>query len=214
MKKVCLLVAAMIMVATSASAQFIEPSEDTDSYWSVWGEWNPSTLSLEEDSESFSESITAFSLGLSRAFNLTESQPLFLEAGGGVQYAFKSDFMKKYFRETGVTFSMLSIKVPMSLIYKFDIPNTSVSLIPNAGLDFRFNILANYSGKALTKDVNLFDKDEIADTWNRFQIGWHIGLKAKIGENFLLGAAYGTDFSEIAKKTHISTATISLGYAF
>ena len=94
MKKVCLLVAAMIMVATSASAQFIEPSEDTDSYWSVWGEWNPSTLSLEEDSESFSESITAFSLGLSRAFNLTESQPLFLEAGGGVQYAFKSDFMK------------------------------------------------------------------------------------------------------------------------
>ena len=215
----CIAVAAMIMVAASASAQFTNARQsgsssvvNTDEWNSIWAEWNPSVFSPKHgDSESFN----AFSLGLSKAFNLTTSVPVFLEVGGGVQYSFASDFMDY----DDVTFSMLSVKVPLSLIYKFDIPNSSVSLMPNAGLDFRFNILAKLSGDYDDEDldVDLFDKDDMGssdNTWNRFQIGWHIGLKAKLGQSFLLGASYGSDFSEIAEKVHIKTTTVSLGFTF
>lgn len=206
-------VAAMIMVVTSASAQFTNVRQsgsssviNTDEWNSFWVEWNPSTFSPKRgDSESFN----AFSLGLSKSFSLTSSAPLFLEAGGGVQYSFASDFISD-----DIKLSMLSIKIPLSLVYKFDIPNSSVSLMPYAGFNLRFNILAKLSDD---DSLDLFDKDDMGgsdNTWNRFQIGWQIGLKAKLGQSFLLGASYGTDFSEISEKVHINTATVSLGFTF
>ena len=220
-------VAAMIMVTASASAQFTNMRQsgsssraNSDEWHSFWVEWNPSSIS--PDFKYLSDiSFNAFSLGLSKAFSLTPSAPLFLEVGGGVQYSFKSKFAEEYydffdfddFDDYDVKFSMLSVKVPLSLIYKFDIPNSSVSLMPNAGLDFRFNIFAKMSADG--HSVDLFDKDDMdGDTFNRFQIGWHIGLKAKLGQSFLLGASYGKDFSEIAENLHIHTATVSLGYIF
>ena len=67
------------------------------------------------------------------------------------------------------------------------------------------------------KDVNLFNKDDMGSddkTWNRFQVGWHIGLNVRINNQFLVGASYGTDFSEIVKKVKIHTASITVGYCF
>lgn len=49
-------------------------------------------------------------------------------------------------------------------------------------------------------------------TWNRFQIGWQIGLNARFNSKFLLGLSYGTDFSEIHKKGKIKTTSITIGY--
>jgi hypothetical protein len=67
------------------------------------------------------------------------------------------------------------------------------------------------------KELDLFDKNDMgsdAATWNRFQVGWHVGLKACINNQFLIGASYGTDFSEIAQKVKIHTATLVVGYCF
>lgn len=50
--------------------------------------------------------------------------------------------------------------------------------------------------------------------WKRFQVGWQIGLKSRIGNNFIVGVSYGKDFSEIAYKTTVQTTTISMGYCF
>lgn len=236
-----LALAALLAFNSGAYAQFTNTasstsssSVNTDGWNSFWIEWNPSTISSDtqgqggNDSGSSSKSLsfTAFSAGLSRAFSLTQGASLFLEAGGGVQYSFASDFPEK-----GTDFNMLSVKVPLSLIYLLDIPNSSLSLMPYAGIDLRFNILGKFkygggdvSGSDYYSDeyvsgsnsgsVNLFDKKEMGEPWNRFQIGWHVGLKARLGQSFMLGASYGMDFSEICEKTHINTVTVSLGFAF
>lgn len=222
--------AALLAINSGAYAQFTNStsstsssSVNTDGWNSFWVEWNPSTISSDTQgqgdygsgSSSKSQSFTAFSAGLSRAFSLTQGASLFLEAGGGVQYSFASDFGSK-----GTDFNMLSVKVPLSLIYLLDIPNSSLSLMPYAGIDLRFNILGKikygdeYVSGSNSGSLNLFDKEEMGEPWNRFQIGWHVGLKARLGQSFMLGASYGMDFSEIYEKTHINTVTVSLGFAF
>lgn len=208
-------VAAMLAITSGAYAQFTNSSSkssstklNTDGWSTFYAEYNPSNFVPKHgDNESFS----AFSLGLSKAFSVTQTAPVFLEAGFAAQYSFKSDM----FDYDDINFSMFSAKVPFSLVYKFDLPNSSISLMPNAGLDCRFNIIAKLSDD--DDSIDLFDKDDMGsskDTWNRFQIGWHIGLKALLGQSFLIGASYGSDFSEIAEDCHIQTVSLTLGSTF
>lgn len=210
-----IVVATCLAISSGAYAQFTNtPSRSsstsvtTDSWSTFYAEYNPSSFVPKHgDNESFS----AFSLGFSKAFNVTQSAPVFAEAGIAAQYSFASDF--EDFDD--INLSMLSAKVPLSLIYKFDIPNSSVSIMPNAGLDLRFNILAKLSDD--DDSINLFDKDDMGSskaTWNRFQIGWHIGLKALLGQSFMIGASYGSDFSEIFEDCHIQTVSLTLGTTF
>ena len=189
----------------------------------IYLQWNPSSFSPEVGS---SESFTGFSVGYNHAFGLTQSIPLYVEAGIGVQYSFwDGDF---YFRYEGQSVKLkdskvkiLSAKVPVSLMYKFDIPNSTISIVPNAGLDLRFNILGKLKNDQLEEfdkpSFNLFDKDDMLSddyTWNRFQIGWHVGVNFMFNNQFLVGASYGTDFSEIAKNSKVHTGSITLGYCF
>lgn len=239
-------VAALIAISTNVSAQ----QTNSNGWSSIWFEWNPS--SLNHDSKNIDdESFTGLSLGYSRAFNLSSSVPsLFAEIGLGVQYSFKTiDLIEQGglnqafydYMEPEAKFNMLSAKVPVSLMYAINIPNTPVTLIPFAGIDFRYNVLGklniNYNlsqeaeelleytyGKnwqyetgLIDNAYNLFSKNDMGgtrNTWNRFQIGWHIGLKARFGKNFLAGVSYGTDFSEIYNKASVSTTSINIGYAF
>lgn len=137
--------------------------------------------------------------------------------------------------------NMFSVKVPVNLTYKFSIPNSSISIAPYLGLTMRYNLSAkgksqyNLTSSAETylrsqgwskkdieetfgdKELNLFDKKDMGSekaTWKRFQLGWQIGLNARFSDTFLVGVSYGTDFSEIAEKTKISTTSITLGYTF
>lgn len=50
--------------------------------------------------------------------------------------------------------------------------------------------------------------------WLARELGWQIGIKGRINNNFLVGLSYGKDFGNIAKKVNISTAAITLGYCF
>lgn len=241
-------VAVLFAVATNASAQFTNASSKSSSTsvntggWStLWVEWNPSSFNVDVKGAD-DESFTGFSLGYSRAISVTSSLPLFVEAGLGLQYSFDTkDLGEEYgiedyyeYVDPKEKYSMLSAKVPVSLIYAFQIPNTSVALLPFAGIDLRYNIfgkkktewnlsgefedyLEDYYGKDYfsDEDCDLFDeKDMNKNEWKRFQIGWHIGLKARFNDKFMIGASYGTDFSEISKKTKIATGSITLGYTF
>lgn len=136
---------------------------------------------------------------------------------------------------------MFSAKVPVSLAYAFHIPETKLTLIPYLGLDLRCNIIGRASAKynltsagleqllqagftkqeinenLADKDLDLFDKNDMgsdAATWNRLQVGWHVGLNARINDQFLIGVSYGTDLSEIAQKVNIYTASLTVGYCF
>lgn len=228
-----LAMAAFLAVVTSASAQFTNttssksPSSsvgvNTDGWSTIWVEWNPSTMKY-DSKDADDESFTGLSFGYSQAFSLTSSIPLFAEVGLGIQYSFYSDAYEDdkddYTEE--IKFNMVSAKVPANLMYLFQIPNSSISLIPYVGVNFRYNILAKEKWTVegyyedIEEEYNLFDKDDMGKDakWNRFQLGWNIGAKARFGGKFLVSLSYGSDFSEIAKKTKISTTSISLGYTF
>lgn len=251
MKTKFLFVVAMLMASTTTFAQFLNSSAKSSSSfdggeWStIYVQWNPSSYVPDKgDSESF----TGLSIGYNKAFSISQSIPLFVEAGIGAQYSFYtkdlvSDLAEEYntsessirnLMDPEMKINMISAKVPISLAYTYQIPDSKITLIPYVGIDFRVNIIGKASAKynltsngktALKqagvsleeKDVNLFNKDDMGSddkTWNRFQVGWHIGLNVRINNQFLVGASYGTDFSEIVKKVKIHTASITVGYCF
>ena len=235
MKKIRLMaVLTLLSVCAGAFAQFTNSSSssinsnNTDGWSSLWIQYNPSTFKYDiEDADN--EDFTGISIGYSKAFSISQNTPLFIEAGLGLQYSFYDDDVvltavdddDYYYVEGDGKISVFSVKIPLNLIYKFDIENSNISLLPFAGLNLRYNL----SGKLKVEqddydyeeDYDLFDKKDMGSkdaTWKRFQIGWQIGLNAHIGQNFILGASYGQDFSEIAKKCKISTISVNVGYKF
>lgn len=222
MKKIFVFaIMAMFTLATQAQIVSSRSSRITttgsvgnyDGWNTIYLQWNPSSFSQEIGS---SESFTGFSLGYNHAFSLTQSIPLYVEAGIGVQYSFWDGV---FYGINNCKIKLLSAKVPVSLMYKFDIPNSTISIVPNAGLDMRFNILGKLKNDDLNRTLDLFDKDDmkygdVDISWNRFQIGWHVGVNFMFNNQFLVGASYGTDFSEIAKNSKVHTGSITLGYCF
>lgn len=205
--------AAFLVVSTGALAQ------SSKGWNTFYVEYNPISYNV-DISGADDESMTGFSVGYSKAFAVSPGTPLFVEAGLAGQYIFKSDFMDI----DDFNFNMISAKVPVNLAYKFDLKNSSVSFIPYVGVVARFNISGNVKYTGGTKDLkyDLFDKKDMEElkltadgkAFNRFQIGWQIGIKAKIGDSFILGLSYGSDFSEITKKVKVSTPAVMLGYTF
>ncbi len=207
MKKIILMAAMAVMTSTAFAQLMTGKSAAISKEFknkTFYLQWNPSSIVPDKGS---SQSFTGFSIGLNKAWGVSSSLPLYIESGLGIQFSFYS--------EDDADYKMLSAKIPLSLQYVYEIPNSSVEIIPNLGLDFRINAVgtAEYNGK----DYNLFDKDDMGGddyTWNRFQVGWHIGANARFNKKWLVGVSYGTDFSEIAKKAKIHTTSVTLGVCF
>lgn len=116
---------------------------------------------------------------------------------------------------------MISFKVPVNLLYKLEVSN-SVSILPYVGLTARFNIVANEhlefdNDDCDDEDYNLFDKKDMGSkdaTWKRLQLGYQIGTNVMFNDKWHLGLAYGSDFSEICKKTKFSTTSLTIGLDF
>lgn len=236
MKTRLFIATAMLMMSTASFAQFTNSgSSNIGDYNTIYLQWNPSSIVPKEgDSYSF----TGFSAGYNHAFSLSQNIPLYVETGVGIQYSFWSGntpFPFKYNNDsrkyedkiTDAKIKMLSAKVPLSLSYKFDIPNSDFSIIPNAGIDFRFNILAKLNHDKFKNAVDLFDEDmsnvteyskgyKLGETWKRFQVGWHVGVNFMYKNTFMIGGSYGTDFSTIWNyfDCKMRTGSVSLGYCF
>ncbi|MBQ7509581.1 MAG: outer membrane beta-barrel protein [Prevotella sp.] len=220
MKKLFLL-AAMAVLGLQSQAQIVTSrsamttrqvvAEPKSAGWSTFGfEYLPSNFDPDHgDSESF----TGFALNYTSATPLTSSIPIFLEWGIGAQWSHASDFLDV----DDLDMNVLSVKVPINIMYDFEIPNTSINIDPYLGVRFRGNVWGQL--KYDDDDWNVFDKDDMEDdlgmyVWKRFQIGWQIGVKARFSDSFFVGLGYGTDFSEISKKTKINETSISLGFVF
>lgn len=225
MKTKFIALAAMMAMSISASAQFTNSSSTTstktvsDGWGTIFVEYNPLTAKTDVKGAD-DESISAFSAGCVQAFPISKGTPLYLEAGAALQYAYKNDWADV----TDVNFSMVSVKVPVNLTYRFDLPNSTISILPYGGISLRGNITGSFTDKRGKKDktYNVFDKKDVEDgnlssdgkAWSRFQFGWQIGLKAMFNNSFMVGLGYGSDMSEISKKVTVSTTTITLGYCF
>ncbi|WP_289823237.1 outer membrane beta-barrel protein [Muribaculum intestinale] len=139
----------------------------------------------------------------------------------------------------------INLQVPVNFAYKFAIAD-GVSVSPYLGLNFKFNLVGRMKAEIdygydpneydlddflyeigvdkvsdLEGDwLSVFSKDDMGSkdaTWNRFQMGWHIGAGLQYNA-FYLGVEYGTDFIPAFKyekaKVNSSDLKISLGYCF
>lgn len=219
MKFKTLLLAAALMVCASASAQFTNASsKKSSSSTEVTSGWN--NLYVQYNSHKFNDndnelfhkgSMDGFTIGYNRGIGLSSSMPLYLEVGGGLQYSTGSN--------DDVDVHLLSVVAPVSVLYQFSFPNSTIGIEPLAGLTFRYN------GWGEIKDdddkFDPFSKDDYDDPANRFQVGLHLGANA-VFNKFVLGLKYNiglTDFWKskgYGESTNVkfNTFTISAGFRF
>lgn len=191
---------------------------EKEEYWDAW------------KSSGLKDKMSGVTLGYNQSTKMSQNIPLFIEYGGGAQYAWYSGstIFRKYHTES-VKISYLSIKVPISIAYQFLIPNTDLSIEPNAGLDFRLNVYGKADYKDVWKDtywqwqeedhdyINLLDKkDNNGSPINIFQIGWHIGLNVVL-KNYFIGISYGSDLSKIYDgyaDVKLNQTSVTAGFRF
>lgn len=265
------LLAALVLagVAGSASAQFVNSANNnraasgvgsravqTEGWNRIYVSYNKIGYNYDGDSNDFLDDMgfNAFQVGYMKGFSITPRFPFYVEAGIGLQYAFKNMDLGDYDSqdvplilqdeengpqitdnsniEQTYKFSLLTLQVPVNLVYKYAFSDR-FAIAPFVGIDLKYNLLGkrvlkteaqNEAGEDYMErfdmddsyDDNLFDKKDMGSkdaTWKRFQIGWHIGVGMDISD-FYASISYGTDFSEICKKTKLSNMVISLGYNF
>lgn len=236
------LVAAM-MISTTSFAQFSQSKSSSNSSNEISKGWNSlyvqynsigTSYSLSSfndrdedygdeyqkaiDNSGLSDKLNAFSIGYNRAINLTPSTPLYLKVGAALQYAFYSDETTDHDVEVTLKFTanMLTAKVPVSLLYHIDIPNSDFAIEPFVGIDFKYNIIGTakrtykYYGKTKKDKIdNIFDKKKCdGHQANRFQAGWHVGANFVYKKAFI-GISYGQDFSKFHDDIDLKFNTLS-----
>ena len=220
MKFKTLLLAAALMVCASASAQFTNASsKKSSSSTEVTSGWN--NLYVQYNSHKFNDndnalfhkgSMDGFTIGYNRGIGLSSSMPLYLEVGGGLQYSTGSN--------DDVDVHLLSVVAPVSVLYHFSFPNSTIGIEPLAGLNFRYNGWGEIKDDEDTYDP--FSDDDTDDNpANRFQVGLHLGVNA-VFKKFVLGLKYNIGLSNFWKfkgdyettNVKFNTFTISAGYRF
>lgn len=233
MKKI-LLFGAMTAMALTASAQ---RANDADASWMNDGQpsnYNLLSVSYDNTHLGFHEKgepsdgigLNGFGLEYTHGFGLTKAYPMYLEVGIKWNMGFGSETYKDYDDYEKEKYQLMRLSVPVSYAWRFGIGD-DFSITPYTGIDFRFNTMGRckweevYEGSKEESDwANLFDKDDMGEngTWNRFQMGWHIGVRVEYSRAFF-GINYGTDFIHIMKYDdyfHVSSGNLALtlGYRF
>jgi hypothetical protein len=190
--------AVLMMTALAAKAQ--------SGFSSVYVQYNPSEFHASEKGISLNSSFSAATIGFNKAISISSDMPLYIQPGAGVTYGWDSS--------DGVKLSMLSVKVPVNLLYSFQLPNSSVSIDPYVGIYGRAFILANQ--KVNGKTISWFDKDDVGEslTWNRLQLGSQVGCNFRFNNKFYIGAEYAVDLTDIIEHVSINTFGINVGLIF
>ena len=219
-----LLTACLLLMATTASAQFSNTggsgsksksgsvlSMDTESYNRIYVGYSPFNAKYKGDNNAKDLKMNGFTAGYLHGFSLSEKLPLFLEVGGNIQY-----FMGKqdgeivhndlYVEKTKSKYSLLSLNIPVNLAYKLSFAANTLGVTPFVGLNFRANLMgkqkieATYSSQSM--DCSLFDdstETAMGDAaWKRFQVGFNAGVNLNY-KAFSLGVYYTADFMPISK---------------
>ena len=215
MKKLFLITAMLLASYTLVSAQFMNDghpshsssfSSSPSSFGTISASYNIMKLNESIDSESAKKTINGLSMAWTNANILSSNTPIYIDYGLGVQYSFKD--------ENKVKINFLSAKVPLSLLYRFEIPNSKIAIAPYAGLDAVVYILGKSKGNGI--EIDLF-KDQGGEKLNRFNLDWHIGARFLISKLYL-GVGYEGPivgfYNKDGYKLNSSQVNISLGIAF
>lgn len=215
--------------------------------------WN--TLHVQFNSSVFdpkdgiSKNLMGASVGYSHAFSLINSSPVFIEPGIAFQYLLFSKNVStadiyhigknQLDDEVKDKMELLSFKLPINVIYKFELPNTRISIAPFLGIILKINVSANEKtihseelknkinhisqvspGFSKFKNADGFDENLLKENalyeeaWKVFQLGWQAGVNAYFGEHIMAGVSYGTDFMEVTKGAKFINLSVSVGYVF
>ncbi len=184
-------------------------------------------------------SANGFGINYIHGFSLSSSLPMFLEVGGNLNFNFGTLFSEEeeyggVKMENKLKSQFINLQVPVNYVYKFTVAD-DFSVAPYLGLNFKLNLVGKVKPviEAWDEDeylkeededwYSLFSKDDMEDmgTWNRFQMGWHIGVGFEYSKIYL-GVQYGTDFipafsekeDEYRPKVNTGSLKINLGYTF
>lgn len=227
-----ILITILSLICVASSAQFMNYSTSefsrksaaapSNHFGSIWFSYHPITLTFQEPGYSDKETLHGISAFWTNANELGNIS-LFVEYGLGVQYAFNNE------RGGGTgetitwstTNNLVSLRAPLRLLYKFDIPGTSISISPFTGFDFIVHLLWSQKQKVgtsvSTSDFFEYAKNELGEGLNRFNMDWHFGARVMFG-HFFLSAGYEVPlvglYSKNSAKIHFSQANLSLGFTF
>ena len=163
------LVIAMMAVATSASAQFVQSGANnqsknnnqsgnffsqmsTDNYSRIYVGYNPTKIKW-DDYQSELEKLFPLKHGVSLGYiygaNIVDSLPLYIEFGGNFQYSFGNEEIEEgdededFYLLRKYKLNMYSLNVPVNLAFRFGFNDNKVEITPYLGLNFRVNLAAN-----------------------------------------------------------------------
>lgn len=180
-------------------------------------------------------------------FSLSQSLPMFLETGLQFNTAIHSNTLDSETVESGEywakmtskeKFTNINLAVPVNFVWRLNVAD-NLTISPYLGINFRVNVLgkvknsididsnlpSEYKDQLLdaVKDyegsMSVYSKDDMGEdgTWNRFQMGWQIGVGAEYS-NIYLGLQYGTDFIPAFKyedaKINNGRLAVTVGYHF
>lgn len=161
-------------------------------------------------------SMNGFGVQYLHGFSLSRKLPMFIEVGGKLSMVFGSNDGEEVeiddeYMKLQLKTQLMSLSVPVNYSYKFAI-NDKFAISPYVGLNFKLHLLGrmkNHIDASIDIEdyiedyeenwVNIFsddDEDGMGDsdyTFNRFQMGWHVGVGFQISKLYL-GVQYGTDF--------------------
>lgn len=212
MKKIFIMAACLVAMATTASAQFMgggsassSSSSDGEGYTSIRLHYN--NFEIEPKNGSY-DAIPSFGISLVKGWAISQDMPLFLEAGVGASYT-TGELYKDEDLGLKWEYSAISAEIPVNIGYKFQI-NDEFAIMPFVGVSARYNITCKAEGKPYGE--NAYDK-KAEDDVKKFQFGWQIGARAMYNQ-FSVGVSYGADLNEIAKDSKAKSLIISVGYNF
>lgn len=180
--------------------------------------------------------LNGFGINYIHGFGVAKN--MFVETGANFNFDFGTKSLKETdeesWEEYKTKFQNINLQVPVNFVYRFNVTE-NISIDPYVGLNFKLNVVSKFKDDYTSSDpednelgewINLFNKDEknMGDkdyTWNRFQMGWHVGVGCNY-QRYYLGIQFGTDFIPAYShnfegnkpKVNTSNLKISLGYTF
>ena len=242
MKKIGFFLAsvAFFVSGVAASAQFVNQggsgrsaaysSAEVEAVFNTFDfTYSPLNLKAEGDGDSETEEMNALSLNWAQARALTTAYPVYLQYGVGLQYAWKTDSENEGDFSYKSTTSFLTAKIPVNLMYCFNVPQTNVALMPYVGLNLQGHILGQnnykltYDGESESEKMSFFSEDDMGEdgAYNRIVLGWQIGAKVAFNKYFV-GIAYEGPVTNLFKyddgdddyKINFNQINISIGMKF
>lgn len=165
---------------------------------------------------------TAFGVAVNylHGFSVNKKKPLFLTTGFGMRYGMYNEKMEQMIYEySGVArekFKLFTLEVPVNIGYHFNKSESNWSAMLYTGIYMRLHLfgqLQEEDGSGYGIELNIFDKNELLPTFERFQCGWQLGCDI-LYRKFVFGWKYGIDFNKIWIDTRSFTSTFNVGYRF